>query len=299
MAKFSIKETTTVGELKQQFVDQIGGTLRIYDGRSQADDDATLVSLGAKTGNLECRSSRTVGKFEEAFQVELNAKVKVYTADDWVQVLSGVTLESVAKIKRQARKADMEQYVAYQRVGESTNTSATSTANNDLEQYKGIPIIEIKYRDFGRKWQEELKKIDEDDMASYPAIGVLYYNYGDNAIVVVDQGTVSEVASALQEFCDDHVSDQYEIDGIYFASELNGYGADVEELGGVIGCALNEFFDGGNKHTYAYEWDDWFGDKVIFIDDYGRSFMAFSDGGIDMLDLTEEQIDQLKNQFDE
>ena len=32
------------------------------------------------------------------------------------------------------------------------------------------------------------------------AIGVLYYNYGDNAIVVVDQSSVSEVASALQEF---------------------------------------------------------------------------------------------------
>ena len=115
MAKFKITKTTTVDELKKQFADEIGGTLRVYDGRSQVEDDVTLVSIGAKTGELECRTSRTVGKFEEAFNEEFNLKVKVYTVDDWVHVLSGVTLESVSKIKRQARKADMEQFVAYKR----------------------------------------------------------------------------------------------------------------------------------------------------------------------------------------
>ncbi len=123
MAKFKITKTTTVDELKKQFADEIGGTLRVYDGRSQVEDDVTLVSIGAKTGELECRTSRTVGKFEEAFKDEFNLKVKVFTVDDWVQVLSGVTLESVSKIKRQARKADMEQFVAYKRE-EGTEESA-------------------------------------------------------------------------------------------------------------------------------------------------------------------------------
>ncbi|MDE6754825.1 MAG: hypothetical protein K2J82_09485 [Muribaculaceae bacterium] len=61
MAKFIITATTTVAELKDQFGKEAGGVLRVYEGRSEAADDATLVSLGAKEGELECRTSRTVG----------------------------------------------------------------------------------------------------------------------------------------------------------------------------------------------------------------------------------------------
>ncbi len=297
MANFIITKTTTVGELKKQFADQIGGTLRVYDGRSQATDEVTLVSLGAKSGELPCRTSRTVGKFEEAFREELNVRVKVFTIDDWVQVLSGVTLESVAKIKRQARKADMAPLVAYRREGANTSTPNNSTATKQLEQYRGIPIIEIKYRDFyGRTWKKELRDIDEDNFASYPAIGMMYYNYGDNCVVIVDQ-TIGEVANAIIEFSDENELDEGGLDGIYLAAEVNGYGVDVEELGGVIGCALNEICDGGNKHSFAYLWDDWFSDKAIFIDDWGHCRMVSSDGNIEDLDLSSEQIEVLKQQL--
>ena len=50
MAKFIITPTTTVAELKEQFSKEIGGVLRVYEGRNQAPVDATLVSLGAKEG---------------------------------------------------------------------------------------------------------------------------------------------------------------------------------------------------------------------------------------------------------
>ena len=43
MAKFKITKKTTVGGLKKQFADEIGGTMRVYDGRSQVEDDVTLV----------------------------------------------------------------------------------------------------------------------------------------------------------------------------------------------------------------------------------------------------------------
>ena len=65
MAKFKITPTTTVAELKEQFRNEVGCVLRVYQGRSEEPDGATLVSLGAKEGELECRTSRTVGKFEE------------------------------------------------------------------------------------------------------------------------------------------------------------------------------------------------------------------------------------------
>lgn len=115
MANFKITATTTVAELKEQFHNEFGGILRVYQGRSEAPEDATLGSLGGKVGELECRASRTVGKFIEAFQSELGLKVKVYTKDNWVSVLDGITLATVREIPKNARKAQMEQYLAYQR----------------------------------------------------------------------------------------------------------------------------------------------------------------------------------------
>lgn len=115
MANFKITKTTTVAELKEQFHNEFGGILRVYQGRSEAPEDATLVSLGGKVGELECRASRTVGKFIEAFQSELGLKVKVYTKDNWVSVLDGITLATVREIPKNARKAQMEQFLAYQR----------------------------------------------------------------------------------------------------------------------------------------------------------------------------------------
>lgn len=129
MAKFKITPTTTVAELKEQFRNEIGGVLRVYEGRSQAPADATLVSLGAKEGELECRTSRTVGKFEEAFQKDLNLKVKVYTKDENVSVLDGITLATVKEIPNMSTHAKMEKYLSYQRdeKAEEENKTITKT----------------------------------------------------------------------------------------------------------------------------------------------------------------------------
>ena len=115
MAKFKITQKTTVANLKEQFRNQVGGTLRIYDGRSEAAENATLVSIGAKVGELECRTSRTVGKFEEAFQEDLNLKVKVYTKDNWVKVLDGITLASAAELPNGMTKEKMEAFLGYEK----------------------------------------------------------------------------------------------------------------------------------------------------------------------------------------
>lgn len=115
MAKFKITPTTTVAELKEQFRNEVGCVLRVYQGRSEAPDGATLVSLGAKEGELECRTSRTVGKFEEAFQNELNLKVKVYTKDNWVKVLDGITLAVAGQLPNGMTKAKMEEHLSYKR----------------------------------------------------------------------------------------------------------------------------------------------------------------------------------------
>lgn len=132
MANFKITKTTTVAELKEQFHNEFGGILRVYQGRSEAPEEATVVSLGGKVGELECRASRTVGKFIEAFQSELGLKVKVYTKDNWVSVLDGITLATVREIPKNARKAQMEQFLAYQR-DEKEEVTENSNAINTKE----------------------------------------------------------------------------------------------------------------------------------------------------------------------
>ena len=143
MANFKITATTTVAELKEQFHNEFGGILRVYQGRSEAPEDATLVSLGGKVGELECRASRTVGKFIEAFQSELGLKVKVYTKDNWVSVLDGITLATVREIPKNARKAQMKQYLAYQR-DEEEDTADEKVV--DKENTMSISPEELKLR---------------------------------------------------------------------------------------------------------------------------------------------------------
>lgn len=111
-----LTNTTTITELTAQFNARFGSVLRIYNGRSKADDSAVLKDVGlSNEGTFVCRASLTVGSFIERMQNEFGLKVKVFTCDEWVAVLDGLTLESSGKVKKCAVKADMESMIAYQR----------------------------------------------------------------------------------------------------------------------------------------------------------------------------------------
>lgn len=111
-----LTNTTTITQLTAQFNARFGSVLRIYNGRSKAEDSAVLKDVGlSNEGTFVCRASLTVGSFIERMQNEFGLKVKVYTCDEWVAVLDGLTLESSGKVKKNAVKADMESMIAYQR----------------------------------------------------------------------------------------------------------------------------------------------------------------------------------------
>lgn len=295
MAKFKITPTTTVAELKEQFRNEVGCVLRVYQGRSEASDEATLVSLGAKEGELECRTSRTVGKFEEAFQNDLNLKVKVYTKDNWVKVLDGITLAVAGQLPNGMTKAKMEEYLSYKRdeKGEDTETVNEETVESVEvpEEYKGLPIIEIT-----------TEEIDIDDpygsFPSYPTYGIIFHGYesnGSQACVLISDDH-EELCEQAKEFIENEISSDEDIPVRALETKtIKGYGKadDIEEIKEVIGCALNEYYDGGNKHSYEYEWEDWFPNKAIFLVD-DDTFIATNNGRIDFIDLSDEQLLVLK-----
>lgn len=119
MAELKISGRMSVKRLKENFKNEFGGTLRVYDGREKADDNATLASIRrnneAKGGEYSCQGNRTVGRFEREMREIFGIKVQVATPDDWTLVLDGITLAKLKHIPEKTSKADMEALVAYKR----------------------------------------------------------------------------------------------------------------------------------------------------------------------------------------
>lgn len=135
MAKFNLIGSTTVAELKKAFHDAFGSQIKVYQGRSEADDATILSKLGLKAdGDFECRSSLTAGNFIERM-AERGLKVTIWTRDYFVKVLDGLTLESTGKVKDYATKKDMEDMIAYQRKDDAEETPAGSKSTQGNKKY--------------------------------------------------------------------------------------------------------------------------------------------------------------------
>ena len=114
LTSFNLKNIITVDDFRKQFFEAFGANIYIYQGRSKVSGNVTLGECGLTTeGVFECKANFTVGYFIEKMQADFGLKVKVYTSDNWVAVLDGLTLESAGKVKKNATKADMEKLMVY------------------------------------------------------------------------------------------------------------------------------------------------------------------------------------------
>lgn len=147
MADFQIHGRMLVKTLKEQFFNEFGGVLRVYDGNKKAADDVTLASIrandAAKGGELTCRANRTVGKFEKEMWNVFGIKVQVATKDDCVLVLDGITLNTIKEIPNNATRPDMEKFLAYKRKKEEGTEdekaeNLTGNVNEDLSNIEDI-----------------------------------------------------------------------------------------------------------------------------------------------------------------
>lgn len=163
MAEFKIDGRMTVRTLKENFKKEFEGTLRVYDGREKAEDNATLASIrkndDVKGGELVCRASRTVGKFEKEMLEVFGIKVQVASPDDWVLALDGITLANLKNIKKNATKADMEELVAYKRkekCDENNCVNETNTGVLETNTYKFVDFFtdEEIVIDYGEDFNE-------------------------------------------------------------------------------------------------------------------------------------------------
>ena len=135
MAKLHLTKETTVEALRNEFFGEFGAQLRIFKGNKRAESSDTLGDLGLTTeGELECRSSLTVGSFIERMAKNFGLKVKVSNCNDWVSVSDGLTLEAAGKLPKYINTGDMKSMKAYQRADkkkEKTNENESKCSTEE------------------------------------------------------------------------------------------------------------------------------------------------------------------------
>ena len=260
MAVLNLTKSTTVAQLKKEFNEMFGAVLRIYSGRSQAEETTTLGELGlSNEGTFECRSSLTVVRFIERMQNEFGLKVKVYTCDDWVAALDGLTLESAGKVKKNAVKSDMESMIAYQRT-EEVDVAETERQKAEVEAAKAEKA-RLKAEADKKKAEEEAEKArlvaeketqnDAKPAKSKSNAGELpgVFSVGANKKVRFSQGRL-QFNPAKYEFR--FAKNQYEVIGEDNKKVAPNYDGWIDLFGwgtsGYMGCQPTEI----SKNTSDY-----------------------------------------------
>ena len=100
MADFSISGKMKVKTLKANFKEEYGSTLRVYNGKKFADDDATLASIrkeDAKGGEVKINGKMLIGNFEKKILEEFGIRIQVASPDDSKLADDSITLTASGK----------------------------------------------------------------------------------------------------------------------------------------------------------------------------------------------------------
>lgn len=113
--KFVVGQQTTVEALVDWFKKETNLVLKVYKGRRILDKSELLINHGGKKDYISFRMSRTVQSLENEFKEKLNLDVKIFTKDEWVHVLPGITLATASQIPAGATKKSMADLIGYKR----------------------------------------------------------------------------------------------------------------------------------------------------------------------------------------
>lgn len=206
-ADLKVSGRMTVKRLKENFKNEFGGTLRVYDGREKADDNATLASIrrneDAKGGELVCNRHLTVGSFERRMRDIFGIKVQVATPDDWTLALDGITLSKLKDIPEKTSKADMEQFVAYKRKAKNVESvEADSTGVNDNIELRDISEKAAIWVTFTTDEGDEVFYLDSliKDGAKYSVDGIFEERFD----VAIDDEQVAEMDCISDNILEDY-----------------------------------------------------------------------------------------------
>ena len=226
-----------------------------------ANDNVTLAEVGLKADSeLECRSSLTVGSFISRMS-EKGLKVKVYTQDEWVSVLPGQTLESSGKVKKNAKRKDQNDMIAYQRennveVEEDAKLATPNEGNSEKQQEGTMSLIEKLKDSFVVETDDEVyyDAEREDEKRKEMFIHNIKALMADSEIEIFENMQFTDAESFTQYLDEDpdDINLPYKIIAAayctYFDIDLSGYPRVCYK------CQLYYFNDYMDFH-YEYETD--------------------------------------------
>jgi hypothetical protein len=112
MSTILLPGQTKVSTLQERFKSEFGLTLRVYDGRSFAEPDATIGQVRKKRGapSIDIRRNTKVGNLEDRFMEDFGIKVRIAGSDDSYLCDNDLTLaaalaEDERKLGRKATSA--------------------------------------------------------------------------------------------------------------------------------------------------------------------------------------------------
>ena len=100
MAEIKLSGNKKVSTLCKEFQEAFGGTLRVYNGRSLADENDTLSAIRkgtAKSGTLTVSGNMLVGNFEKKVLEMYGIKVQVANADNTELADDNITITAAGR----------------------------------------------------------------------------------------------------------------------------------------------------------------------------------------------------------
>ena len=96
MSKISLAGQTKVSTLKKRFYDEFGLTLRVYDGRSFADESSTISAVRTQgaASFITIKRNMKVGNLEERFKQDFGIKVQIAGSNDSYLCDNSLTLKA-------------------------------------------------------------------------------------------------------------------------------------------------------------------------------------------------------------
>jgi len=102
MANFLVSGRMKVKSLKTSFKENFEVTLRVYNGKRFADDDATLASIrkddGKAKGDLKVSGNMQIGTFEKKFMEVFGISIQVADKKDEKLLEDSITLSAASKL---------------------------------------------------------------------------------------------------------------------------------------------------------------------------------------------------------
>jgi len=170
MAEVTINGRMKVKTLKKQFLDKFGLSLRIYDGKSFADEDSTIASIrkgGARGEDFSVKGNMKIGNIEKKFSNEFAIKSQVAGSDDSYLCKNELTLAAAktADEKKMLKKAKIKTKSEHEANTIEDNVKKGEQTMGEQEniefELKGAYDLNVEYQDFSI---EDLKEEDLSEL---------------------------------------------------------------------------------------------------------------------------------------